>query len=185
MKFIQALIRALASMVKRAAGTLFSLGAQPAPEPELGNYPRPMVAKANREIEMLRRAGDLPGHSLRGPAHVANLLRCYAMADEERRPFMMLRGVPPAQIGWLKSLDGAGLARLATANHEAIWTHLQGRKEMPGLPSFAGRAEAHWLRARPYAGSNVVEIQEHRPIEAPGQAASDQAQPRPSVRAFG
>jgi hypothetical protein len=185
MKFIQALIRALASMVKRAAGTLFSLGAQPAPEPELELPEDPMVAKANREIEMLRRAGDLPGHSLQGPAHVANLLRCYAMADEERRPFMMLRGVPPAQIGWLKSLDGAGLARLATANHEAIWTHLQGRKEMPGLPSFAGRAEAHWLRARPYAGSNVVEIQEHRPIEAPGQAASDQAQPRPSVRAFG
>jgi hypothetical protein len=69
MKFIQALIRALASMVKRAAGTLFSLGAQPAPEPELELPEDPMVAKANREIEMLRRAGDLPGHSLQVLRH--------------------------------------------------------------------------------------------------------------------
>ncbi|MEE7494875.1 hypothetical protein [Methylobacterium oryzae] len=185
MKFLQALIRALTLMAKQAAGFLLSFGAHPASAPELELPEDPMVAKANREIDMLRRAGDLPGHSLQGPAHVANLLRCYAMADEERRPFMTLRGVPPAQIGWLKSLDGAGLARLATANHEAIWTHLKGGHEIPGLPSFTGRTEAHWLRAKPFAGSNVVEIQEHRPISASRQAASEEAQPRPSIRAFG
>jgi hypothetical protein len=184
MKFIQALIRALTLMAKQAVSSLLSFGAQPTPEPELEFPEDPMVAKANREIEILRRAGDLPGHSLQGPAHVSNLLRCYAMADEERRPFMTLRGVSPAHIGWLKSLDGTRLARLAAANHEAIWTHLQGGKEIPGLPSF-GRADAHWLRAKPYAGLNVVEIQEHRPIEVPRQAASEEAQPRPSMRAFG
>jgi hypothetical protein len=185
MKFIQALIRAIALMAKQAVGSLLSFGAQPTPEREFELPEDPMVAKANREIEMLRRAGDLPGHALQGPAHVANLLRCYAMADEDRRPFMTLRGVPPAHIGWLKTLDDTGLARMASANHEAIWTHLQGGKEIPGLASYSGRTEAHWLCAKPFAGSNVVEIQEHRPIGASRQAASEEAQPRPSIRAFG
>ncbi|CAA2161144.1 hypothetical protein MBRA_06304 [Methylobacterium brachiatum] len=181
MRFIQMLIRALASMARRTAGVLSSLGAQPEPEPEMELPEDPMVAKANAEIEMLRRAADIPGHSLQGPAHVSNQIRCYAMSDEERRPFMSLRGVPEAQVGWLKSLDDAGLSRLASATHQSIWHHVSGAKEIPGVPSFAGRSEVHWRRARPYAGSNIVEIQDH----LPPAVLSDGGLPQPSMKDFG
>lgn len=183
MRFIQMLIKALASMTRRTAGTLLSLGAQPAPEPEPGmELPEdPMVAKANAEIEMLRRAAEIPGHSLTGPAHVANQLRCYALSDEERRPFMSLRGVPEAHVGWLKSLDDAGLSRLASATHQSIWHHVSGAKEIPGVASFVGRPENHWRRVKPYAGSNIVEIQDH----LPPAVLSDGGYPQPSMKAFG
>lgn len=181
MRIIQMLIKALASMARRTAGALLSLGTQPAPEPEMELPEDPMVAKANAEIEMLRRAADIPGHSLQGPAHVANQIRCYAMSDEERRPFMSLRGVPEAQVGWLKSLDDAGLSRLASATHQSIWHHVSGAKEITGVASFAGRPEAQWRRARPYAGSNIVEIQDH----LPPAVFPDQVSPRPSMTAFG